>query len=97
MSAKLEAMKQKLRERRDRDGSVPRLTDDQARKIKQAFSDHPEWDDVYLFWDGAVRGGEEYRRSMTSRTAQLVAIASTGFPACVSRGHSQIRMESRVK
>lgn len=89
----MKSVRERLNERRDREGSVPKLTTGQAFSIRALFANHPAWDDVYLFHDGHYEGGDEYRVKMTSRQSQLNAIAADGFPAVIGRGHSQIRME----
>ncbi len=80
-------------ERRNREGSSPKPTDEQVAKIKEAFRNNPNWDDLYLFHDGYLKGGDVFRGEQSSRTAQLVSISSQGIPVNIGRGHSQIRME----
>ena len=61
------------------------LTIDQRDAVLHYFEAHAASDAVYLFYDGRVLDADEYQRQMTSRTAQLVAIARDGFPIVVGR------------
>ncbi len=83
-------------------GSMPHLNEQQVGVIKTAFEQHPDWDDLYLFYDGHVEGGNDFRnkfrvdsysRSDTSRQAGINSINTDGIPVIVGRGHSQINMK----
>ncbi len=84
------AARERIRERKRQEGSLPRLSDDKLTLIVDAFRANPSWADVYLCHDGRVLGGEEFRSKMTSRAEQLLSISQDGFPANVGRGHSQV-------
>lgn len=60
-------------------------TDAEVIALDAFFAAHPESTGAYLFYDGRIIDVQEYQRRMTSRTAQLVAIFSDGFPVSVSR------------
>ena len=104
MREKTESIRERFRERADREGSVPKLGAAEVEKIKHSFSANPDWSDLYLFHDGHIEGGEEFRRSCSGRAAVLpayysfyvpglVSIATKGIPVNIGRGHSQIRLE----
>jgi hypothetical protein len=61
------------------------LTTDEVERAMALFAGHPESDLLYLFFDGHMEMAEEMNRKMTSRRAQLVAIARDGMPVPVSR------------
>lgn len=65
-------------------------TETQRRAIERFFQTHPDARDAYYFFDGRLVDGDTYRGRMTSRTAQLVAIATDGFPVNVSRRHADV-------
>ncbi len=72
--------------------SLPVLAPQQIDGIVNAFSDDLTCEDVYLFWDGRIVSGDEFRRSpQVNYTYGLVSIASDGFPVNISRSHQQIR------
>jgi hypothetical protein len=85
----MSALKKVLQRKREQ-GSVPKLTEERVAKIRQFFAAFPFYQDVYLFHDGHIEGGEAFRKRLTSRTAQLVSISTDGIPVCISRTHSQI-------
>jgi len=60
-------------------------TEEERITLEAFFREHPTSASVYFMWDGRIVDAEQYRRRMTSRTAQLVAIATDGFPVMVSR------------
>lgn len=62
---------------------IPKL--EELVRLDAFFAAHPEADEVYYFYDGRVIEGAAYRARMTSRTAQLVAIATDGFPVNLHR------------
>lgn len=64
---------------------LPSLTGARDLAIKAFFDAHPESEDVYLSYDGRVEDGNHLRKRMTSRTAQLVSIATEGFPINIGR------------
>lgn len=43
-------VRNRLEERKRREGSVPKLTEAQVAEIKRAFTEFPQWEDVFLFW-----------------------------------------------
>lgn len=61
-----------------------RPPDEQAR-IRKFFTDHPDSAGAFMFYDGRMEDSDAVRARMTSRTAQLVSIATEGFPVPVSR------------
>lgn len=60
-------------------------TEAERLRLEAFFLAHPESEAVYFFSNGLVRDDKEEQRRMFSRTAQLVAIATEGFPVLVSR------------
>ncbi len=78
--------------------SLPVLLASQVVEVRQAFLDHPDWNDLYLFWDGHIEGGDKFRQEFSGCTHHgaiiggLVSIATQGIPVNISRGHKQINM-----
>jgi hypothetical protein len=68
-----------------------KLTESQLAATVEAFKSHPNWQDVYLFHDGKVVEGQEFRATMSSRHAQLVSIQQDGIPMNVSRKHHYVQ------
>ncbi len=60
-------------------------TEPERQALEAFFREHPTSTSVYFMADGRIVDAEAYRRRMTSRVAQLVAIATDGFPVLVSR------------
>lgn len=58
---------------------------EEQERIRKFFAENPESIGAYMFFDGRMIDCDVYRKRMTSRTAQLVAIATDGFPVGVSR------------
>jgi hypothetical protein len=55
---------------------------DQARTF---FSSHPDYNGVYVCQDGRTIPEAQMLKLCSSRTGQLVAISTVGFPVYVSR------------
>lgn len=51
----------------------------QLPAVIRAFADHPEWGDVYVFDDGTVENGEDYRRLCDRRAALRQNPATEGY------------------
>lgn len=81
---------ERLAERKRTEGSVPRLDDAEITAVVAALKAHPEWDRVYLYFDGSIEGPDAGLKVPGSRTESLVSISQRGFPAAIGRGHSQI-------
>lgn len=60
-------------------------TEAERVKLEAFFMENPDSEAVYFFYSGLIRDVKEEQRRMFSRTAQLVAIATEGFPVQVSR------------
>jgi hypothetical protein len=54
-------------------------------QAQQFFRSNPTSQECFLFFDGRMLDADTYRAKMISRIAQLVAIATDGFPLLVSR------------
>lgn len=67
-----------------------RPADEQGR-IRDFFEQHPESRHAYLLFDGRIIDERRYQRQATSRTAQLLAIATDGFPELISRAIAEAR------
>lgn len=60
------------------------LTPEELKKVEEVFANRPI-NGIYLFYDGKIREEKEFIASLTSRVAQLVSIATEGFPIHISR------------
>ena len=49
-------IRERLAERARVEGSVPKLTDEKLAAVVAAFKLHPDWSDLYLFYDGSIEG-----------------------------------------
>ena len=64
-------IRERLAERRNREGSKPVLVADEVVRVRKFFDDNPDCQDVYLFYGGNIEGGEKFRRRMSSRIEQI--------------------------
>lgn len=81
---------ERLRERLRTQGPAFIPSEADRSRIEAFFAGHPDSTDAYLFFDGRVLDGDSYRRSLSTRTRQLVAVSSDGIPVNVSRVHVNV-------
>ena len=62
-----------------------RTAESMVNRQRAWFAENPEAEHAYFFFDGHMVEESVHRSQMTSRTAQLVAIATDGFPVLISR------------
>ncbi len=72
-----------IRERLAERPSALNLTDEQAAAVAKAFADN-SWDGLYLFYDGSIKP-DSWAKTLSSRLAALVSIATEGIPIHISR------------
>ena len=72
-----------IRERLAERPSALNLTDEQADLVAKAFADN-SWDGLYLFYDGSIKP-DSWAKTLSSRLAALVSIATEGIPIHISR------------
>ena len=77
--AKMKSVRERLAER----PSALNLTDEEAVAVAKAFADN-SWDGLYLFHDGSIKP-DSWARTLSSRLAALVSIATEGIPIQISR------------
>ena len=73
----------RIRERLAERPSALSLTDEQATSVAKAFADNP-WDGLYLLYDGSIKP-ESWAKTLSSRLAGLISIATEGIPIHISR------------
>lgn len=69
-------------------GRMPMIMNMGRERLEQLqawYDANPEAENAYSFYDGRIIEESKYAKTMTSRTAQLVAIITDGFPALTSR------------
>lgn len=79
----MSAIQERLRQRA-KDQFNARPLEEQAR-IRAFFEQNPDSKGAFMLFDGRMEDCDSVHKRMTSRTAQLVSIATEGFPVPVSR------------
>ncbi len=77
--AKMKGIRERLAER----PSALNLTDEEAATVARAFAENA-WDGLYLFYDGSIKP-DSWAKTLSSRLAALVSIATEGIPIHISR------------